>query len=61
MIQDHTVKQIGAVRRDETVGKVFIVVSEDTRRCLACDQLFTKQESFDHSQVPCYPPASNAN
>ena len=61
MIQDHTVTQIGAVRRDETVGKVFVVVREDTRRCLVCDQLFTRRGSFDHSQLTCYPPASNAN
>lgn len=54
-------KQAGTVRRDESVGKVFVVVAEDSRRCLACDQLFTKQESFHHSQVPCYPPSSNAN
>jgi hypothetical protein len=61
MIQNGTAKQVGAVRRDETVGKVFIVVSEDTRRCLICDQLFTRKQSFEHSQVPCYPSATNAN
>jgi len=46
---------------DEHVAKVFVVVGEDARRCLACDQIFTRQESFHHSQVPCYPPASDAN
>ena len=61
MIQNGTAKQGGAVRCDESVGKVFVVVAEDARRCLACDQLFTKRESFHHSQVPCYPAASNAN
>lgn len=25
---------------DEKVAKVFVVVSDDTRRCLICDQLF---------------------
>jgi len=47
--------------RDEQYAKVFVVVAEDARRCLACGQLLTRQESFHHSQVPCYPPASNAN
>jgi hypothetical protein len=61
MIQNSTAKQVGTVRRDETVGKVFTVVSEDARRCLVCDQLFTRKESFDHSQMTCYPPSSNAN
>lgn len=46
---------------DEQYAKPFVVVAEDARRCLACDQLFTKQESFHHSQVTCYPPAPNAN
>ena len=60
MIPDGTGKRVG-VRCDETVGKIFVVVSEDTRRCLVCDQVFTRKESFDHSQLTCYPPAPNAN
>jgi hypothetical protein len=43
---------------DERVAKVFIVVSDDTRRCLICDQLFTRQGSFEHSKTTCYPPAN---
>ncbi len=40
---------------DEKVAKVFLVVSEDSRKCLVCDQLFTRQQSYEHSKVTCYP------
>jgi len=40
---------------DEGYSKVFIVVGDDTRRCLVCDQLFTRQQSYEHSKVTCYP------
>ena len=40
---------------DEGYAKVFIVVGEDTRKCLICGQLFTRQESYEHSKVACYP------
>lgn len=40
---------------DERVAKVFVVVSDDTRRCLICDQLFSRQGSFEHSKITCYP------
>lgn len=40
---------------DEKVAKVFIVVGEDARKCLVCDQLFTRQQSSEHSKIICYP------
>lgn len=55
MAFEHTFKQIGVAAKDESVGKVFIVVNIDTRKCLVCDQLFTRQESFHHSMVACHP------
>jgi len=55
MMFDHTFKQIGVAARDESVGKVFLVTSVDTRKCLVCDQLFTREDSFQHSIVTCYP------
>jgi hypothetical protein len=61
MIPETTGKQTEVVAHDETIGKVFIVVDVDTRRCLICDQLFTRQGSFEHSQTPCYPPACAMN
>jgi hypothetical protein len=61
MISETTGKQAGAVAHDETVGKVFVVVSDDTRRCLVCEQLFTRQASREHSMTVCYPPAYSTN
>ena len=58
MIRKTKGKQTGLVARDETVGKVFIVVDVDTRRCLICDQLFTRLESREHSMIVCYPPSN---
>jgi hypothetical protein len=37
------------------VGKVFIVFSHGTRRCLICERLFTREASREHSEVPCVP------
>jgi len=61
MIKETTGKQVGGVVHDETVAKVFVVVSDDTRRCLVCDQLFTRQGSREHSMTICYPLSSAAN
>ncbi len=48
---------------DESYSKVFIVCGEgaSSRKCLICDQVFSRQESFEHSKFPCHAPASNAN
>jgi len=61
MIKKTKGEQARVAVRDEIVGKVFIVVDVDTRRCLVCDQLFTRQESREHSMTICYPPLSSAN
>lgn len=61
MTPDGTDIRFPAVAADERVGKVFVVVNDDTRRCLICDQSFTRQGSFEHSKFPCHPPAMTAN
>ena len=58
MISD---KRIESVADDESVGKVFMVIARDLRKCLVCEQAFTRQDSFEHSKFPCHPPASTAN
>jgi len=40
---------------NDTVGKPFLVLRDGLRRCLGCDQLFTRQEARFHAQVPCFP------
>ena len=42
----------GSVLSDR-IGKVFIVVSQDLRKCLICEQVFTRQAASEHSTVPC--------
>jgi hypothetical protein len=48
---------------DERYTKVFIVCGEDAqlRRCLICEQVYSRQASCEHSKTVCYPPRSSAN
>jgi hypothetical protein len=61
MIQPNVEKRVHP--NDEQYTKVFIVCGEGAslRRCLICDQVFSQQDSFEHSKFPCRPPASTAN
>jgi len=40
---------------DEGYYKVFIVVGENAQKCAVCNQLYTRQEAYEHSKVTCYP------
>ena len=65
MTQDTEDRGIGA-GNDESYSKVFVVCGEGAqlrrlRRCLICDQVFSRQDSFEHSKFPCNPPSSTAN
>jgi hypothetical protein len=53
--------QFPAAFEDEKVGKVFVVVSDGTRRCLICERVLTRRECAEHWKTICYPPASNSN
>jgi len=44
-----------AVTSTDQIGKVFIVVSQDVRRCLICDCVFTRQAAAEHAGTVCYP------
>jgi len=46
---------------DEQYNKVFIVLAADSRKCLVCDDVFTRLGSYHHSKRICHPPAANAN
>jgi len=43
-------------RNDEVIGKIFVALGEDMRRCLICDGVFTKQGSAAHADAVCHPP-----
>ena len=44
----------GSARTDQ-VGKVFVVVAHRVRRCLVCEEFFTRRGSAEHAKVACYP------
>jgi len=54
MIADRKVKRSDRLADDRT-GKVFMMLSHDTRKCLVCEQVFTREVSRDHAKVACYP------
>jgi hypothetical protein len=54
MTSDGRRKLIGAVASDESVGKVYIALGQDVRRCLICEKVFSRQGSFEHSKFPCH-------
>ena len=42
---------------DERVGKAFTVIATDLRKCLVCEDLFTRKQALKHAQTVCYPKA----
>ena len=54
MICDKTERGTDSVRTDQT-GKVFIALGQGLRQCLACEGVFTRRASREHSMVQCMP------
>jgi hypothetical protein len=50
---EKTPRGAGSARTDQ-VGKVF-VVGQDVRKCLVCEQVFTRRASAEHANVACHP------
>jgi len=46
---------------DEQYTKPFVMIDSDSRKCLICDQVFSRLGSCQHSKTVCYPPASSKN
>jgi hypothetical protein len=44
-----------ALAPDDRIGKPFLVLGQGIRRCLVCEQLFTRREAPRHATVACYP------
>jgi hypothetical protein len=42
-------------RNDELVGKIFVALSQDMRRCLICGGVFTTQGAAAHAGTICHP------
>jgi hypothetical protein len=45
-----------AVTIEDQIGKVFIALGEDKRKCLICDDVFNLQGAAEHSEMLCFPP-----
>jgi hypothetical protein len=43
--------------RTDHVGKVFIVVGRRVRKCLVCEEFFTRRAASEHATVLCMPAA----
>jgi len=44
-----------ALAPDDRIGKLFLVLRQGIRKCLVCDELFTRREGPRHATVACYP------
>jgi hypothetical protein len=51
-VDDKTRRGRGSTRRDQ-IGKVFIVVGQDVRKCLICDGVFMRQGAAEHANAAC--------
>lgn len=61
MIPTSADERIKAGADDDRVGKVFMALADDMRRCLICERVFSRRDSFEHTKFPCHPPAPTAN
>jgi hypothetical protein len=60
MTTDKNTQRGASSAPSDQIGKVFIVVGEDVRKCLICDGVFTKQGSAAHADAVCHPPNGNS-
>ena len=54
---EQTRRETGFTRSDQ-IGKVFIVVGRDVRKCLICEGTFTRHGAAEHANAACYPARS---
>ena len=51
---DKAQRDAGSIHTDQ-IGKVFIVVGQDVRKCLICEQLLTRRAASEHAKAVCHP------
>jgi len=54
MTADEKTRRDAGSTRTERIGKVFVAVGQDVRKCLVCEQLFTWQAASEHAKVACH-------
>jgi hypothetical protein len=55
MAADDKNERGAACARTDQVGKVFVVVGQRVRKCLVCEQFFTRRAASKHAEVVCLP------
>jgi hypothetical protein len=55
MAADDKNERYAACTRTDQIGKVFVVVGQRVRKCLVCEELFTRRAASEHAAVPCVP------
>ena len=55
MIADEETQRDGGSARTDQVGKVFVVVGQRVRKCLVCEEFFTRRSASEHATAPCMP------
>ena len=55
MAADEETRRNAPATRADRIGKVFIVVGRDERKCLICDCVFTRQGAAEHADMVCCP------
>ena len=53
MTADKTTRIGADSARTDQMGKVFLVVGRNVRKCLVCEKLFTRQAASEHGNVLC--------
>ena len=48
-------KKPAAVVQSDVVGKPFLVLGQGIRKCLVCEELFSREKAPAHATVVCYP------
>jgi hypothetical protein len=54
MTADKTTRRGADSTHTDQIGKVFIVVDQDVRKCLICEQLFTRRAASEHAKGACH-------
>jgi hypothetical protein len=55
MAADDKNERGAACASTDQVGKVFVVVGQRVRKCLVCEELFTRRAASEHAGVMCMP------
>jgi hypothetical protein len=55
MTTDEHIRQSTDSKHTDRIGKVFVVVGQDVRRCAICEGVFTRKAAAEHADLLCSP------